>query len=159
GIPVERDHRYRSGEVPDHSPPFPAYHRRRSSLRHGRRTGQPHRRDLVCGRIVIPRNRVVLIPGIDIRRMCLRVLVTLLAFLALGSRLSAQVRPVPEEKEQTAFLLIDHFGKLIEDRDGIETFKWISKGLQLRLDSTFIYGDSALIANDDRVHAYGNGII
>jgi len=56
-------------------------------------------------------------------------------------------------------ILIDHFGKLIEDRDGIESFKWISKGLQLRLDSTYIYADSALIANEDRIYAYGNVII
>ena len=96
---------------------------------------------------------------ITIVRSGLRLLALLLAVLAAGPRLAAQVRPVPAEKEQTAYIIIDHFGKLIEDRDGIETFKWISKGLQLRLDSTYIYGDSALIANEDRVYAYGNVII
>lgn len=76
-----------------------------------------------------------------------------------GAALLAQVRPVPVEKRQAAFILIDHFGRLVEDRGGLETFKYISNGLQLRLDSTFIYGDSALIANEDRVYAYGNVII
>ena len=98
-------------------------------------------------------------PWRTIQRSAFRERLMLLALLAMASQLSAQVRPVPAEKEQTAYIIIDHFGKLIEDRDGIETFKWISKGLQLRLDSTFIYGDSALIANEDRVYAYGNVII
>lgn len=56
-------------------------------------------------------------------------------------------------------ILIDHFGKLIEDIQGIETVKWISKGLQLRIDSTNIYADSAVIFGEDRVFAYGNVVI
>ncbi|HJW28526.1 MAG TPA: OstA-like protein, partial [Saprospiraceae bacterium] len=53
----------------------------------------------------------------------------------------------------------DHFGKLIEDLQGAEDVKWISKGLQLRIDSTNIYADSAVIYGEDRVFAYGNVVI
>ena len=56
-------------------------------------------------------------------------------------------------------IIIDHFGKLIEDKQGIETIKWISRGLQLRIDSTFIYADSAVIYGEDRVHAYQDVVI
>ncbi len=56
-------------------------------------------------------------------------------------------------------IIIDHFGKLIEDREGLETVKWISRGLQLRIDSTFIYADSAVIFGEERVFAYGNVVI
>ena len=56
-------------------------------------------------------------------------------------------------------ILIDHFGKLIEDKEGIEPVKWISQGLQLRIDSTYIYADSAVIFGEDRIFAYGNVVI
>ena len=56
-------------------------------------------------------------------------------------------------------ILIDHFGKLIEDREGVEPIKWISKGLQLRIGNSFIYADSAVIFGEDRVHAYGDVVI
>ncbi len=57
------------------------------------------------------------------------------------------------------FIIIDYFGKLIEDTEGFESVKWISKGLQLRVDSTNIYADSAVIFNDERLFAYGNVVI
>lgn len=56
-------------------------------------------------------------------------------------------------------VIVDLFGKLIEDVQGRERVQWISQGLQLRIDSTFIYGDSAVIFNQDRVYAYGNVVI
>ncbi len=56
-------------------------------------------------------------------------------------------------------IIIDHFGKLIEDRQGVESVKWISQGLQLRIDSTNIYADSAVIFAENRVFAYGNVVI
>ena len=57
------------------------------------------------------------------------------------------------------FIIIDHFGKLIEDKQGVIPVKWISQGLQLRIDSTNIYADSAVIYGDNRVYAYGNVVI
>lgn len=64
------------------------------------------------------------------------------------------------QKDTTGgLILIDHFGKLIEDKQGIESIKWISQGLQLRIDSTFIYADSAVIYGEDRVHAYHDVVI
>jgi len=91
----------------------------------------------------------------------LRGLLVMCLFLS-GSMLSiAQIRPapVPVDTSKTQFIIIDHFGKLIEDKEGIETVKWISQGLQLRLDSTNIYADSAVIFGEDRVYAYGNVVI
>jgi lipopolysaccharide export system protein LptA len=72
-----------------------------------------------------------------------------------------QVRPVQSSQDTTSpkFIIIDHFGKLIEDKEGIEAVKWISQGLQLRVDSTYIYADSAVIFGEDRVYAYGNVVI
>ena len=57
------------------------------------------------------------------------------------------------------FIIIDHFGKLIEDKQGIESIKWISQGLQLRLDSTYIYADSAVIFGDERLYAFKDVVI
>lgn len=56
-------------------------------------------------------------------------------------------------------IIIDHFGKLIEDMEGDESVKWISKGLQLRIDSTYIYADSAVIFGEERMSAFGNVVI
>ncbi len=72
-----------------------------------------------------------------------------------------QVKPLPaaSDTSKAKFILIDHFGKLIEDKEGIESIKWISQGLQLRIDSTNIYADSAVIFGEDRVYAYGNVVI
>jgi lipopolysaccharide export system protein LptA len=75
--------------------------------------------------------------------------------------ISAVVSGQQTRKDTTSggFIIIDHFGKLIEDVQGRERVKWISSGLQLRIDSTYIYGDSAVIFNEDRVFAYGNVVI
>ncbi|MBK9984528.1 MAG: hypothetical protein IPP15_19545 [Saprospiraceae bacterium] len=67
-------------------------------------------------------------------------------------------QPVPDTSAKK-LIIIDHFGKLIEDREGIESVKWISEGLQLRIDSTNIYADSAVIFAENRVYAYGNVVI
>lgn len=76
------------------------------------------------------------------RRVFFSSLVLLLPLLVLG-----QVKPSPAASDtaKAKFIIIDHFGKLIEDKEGIETVKWISQGLQLRIDSTYIYADSAVI--------------
>ncbi|MDQ3017938.1 MAG: hypothetical protein M3R25_14595, partial [Bacteroidota bacterium] len=72
--------------------------------------------------------------------------------------ISAQVSPIAQDTSGDK-ILIDHFGKLIEDREGIESVKWISEGLQLRIDSTNIYADSAVIYAEDRVFAYKDVVI
>ncbi len=74
-------------------------------------------------------------------------------FMGLGQQ------QILEDTSKHGIILIDHFGKLIEDIRGAEHVKWISNGLQLRIDSTNIYADSAVIFNEDRVYAYGNVII
>ncbi len=56
-------------------------------------------------------------------------------------------------------ILIDHVGKLIKDEEGIEPIQYISNGLQLRIDSTYIYADSAVVYAQDRLEAFGNVII
>jgi lipopolysaccharide export system protein LptA len=65
----------------------------------------------------------------------------------------------PQDTSKAKFIIIDHFGKLIEDKEGVESVKWISQGLQLRIDSTYIYADSAVIFGEDRIFAYGNVVI
>src|SRR5687768_2950373 len=71
----------------------------------------------------------------------------------------AQTKQVVNDTSSKGLILIDHFGRLIEDKEGLETVKWISQGLQLRIDSTFIYADSAVIYGEDRIHAFGNVVI
>ncbi len=71
----------------------------------------------------------------------------------------AQSKQPASDTSARQVIIIDHFGKLIEDREGIESVKWISQGLQLRIDSTNIYADSAVIFAEDRVYAYGNVVI
>lgn len=86
------------------------------------------------------------------------VLVCINCISALGQ--SPIVKQQTETKDDsTSLIIIDHFGKFLEDRQGIDVIKWISQGLQLRLDSTYIYADSAVIWNEDRIYAYGNVII
>jgi len=82
-------------------------------------------------------------------------------FLVLPLLGFGQVKPRPAatDTSKAKFIIIDHFGKLIEDKEGLETIKWISQGLQLRIDSTYIYADSAVIFGEDRVYAYGNVVI
>ena len=63
------------------------------------------------------------------------------------------------DTSRSSKILIDHFGRLVEDREGLEAIKWISQGLQLRIDSTFIYADSAVIYGEERVFAYGDVVI
>ncbi len=93
-------------------------------------------------------------------RWVFRIALITLVFLfpLLGS---SQIRTSGIKKDTTKakFILIDHFGKLVEDLEGIEPVKWISKGLELRIDSTFIYADSAVIFGKDRLFAYGNVVI
>ncbi len=72
---------------------------------------------------------------------------------------SGQTRQISLDTSKGDLIIIDHFGKLIEDREGIEPVKWISQGLQLRIDSTFIYADSAAIFGENRVFAYGDVVI
>lgn len=73
--------------------------------------------------------------------------------------LSAQIRQTNADTTDGDVIIIDHFGKLIEDRAGSESIKWISQGLQLRIDSTNIYADSAVIYAEDRVFAYKDVVI
>lgn len=68
-------------------------------------------------------------------------------------------RTQPIDTSKGGRITIDYVGNLIEDLQGVEKVKWISNGFQLRIDSTNIYGDSAVIINDDRVFAYGNIVI
>lgn len=81
----------------------------------------------------------------------------------ISTYLAGQVKPTmpspANDAGDTTSIIIDHFGKLIEDKEGIEAIKWISQGLQLRVDSTFIYADSAVIFGENRVYAYGNVVI
>lgn len=79
--------------------------------------------------------------------------------LGLPIWLSAQSGTFPADTTKKGLIIIDHFGKLVEDLQGAEAAKWISNGLQLRIDSTNIYADSAVIFNEDRVFAYGNVVI
>lgn len=85
----------------------------------------------------------------------------ILWYVLLPFILQAQVKPVPAAPDTSGpgFVIIDHFGKLIEDKQGIESVKWISQGLQLRVDSTYIYADSAVIFGDTKVFAYGDVVI
>ncbi len=82
-----------------------------------------------------------------------------LAFMLLSGLSFGQVRSELKDTSQKDVILIDHFGKLIENREGIESVKWISQELQLRIDSTFIYADSAVIYADTRVFAYKDVVI
>src|SRR5688572_21517527 len=84
-----------------------------------------------------------------------------LAWILLTPFLSfSQVNKSQATQDTSArFIIIDHFGKLIEDKQGVIPVKWISQGLQLRIDSTNIYADSAVIYGDNRVYAYGNVVI
>lgn len=65
----------------------------------------------------------------------------------------------PADTAKHDYILIDYFGKFVEDIQGQDHIKWISDTLQLRIDSTNIYADSAVIFNDNRINAYGNVII
>ncbi|HUR31000.1 MAG TPA: OstA-like protein, partial [Saprospiraceae bacterium] len=84
----------------------------------------------------------------------------MIPFITLISQISyGQKTPAPQDTASDNIILIDHFGKLIEDREGREPIKWISQGLQLRIGSSFIYADSAVIFGEDRVNAYGDVVI
>jgi len=82
----------------------------------------------------------------------------ILAFVGMPFFLSGQ-NNVQQDTSKKSIIIIDHWGKLIEDLQGQEHVKWISNGLQLRIDSTNIYADSAVIFNEDRIYAYGNVVI
>jgi len=63
------------------------------------------------------------------------------------------------DTSKNSVIIIDYSGKYVEDLQNLEHVKWLSHGLQLRIDSTNIYADSAVVFNDNRVYAYGNVII
>lgn len=65
----------------------------------------------------------------------------------------------PADTTKPGIIIIDYFGKFVEDVQNQDHIKWISDTLQLRIDSTNIYADSAVIFNDNRIYAYGNVII
>ncbi|MBP7238810.1 MAG: hypothetical protein KBA14_01175 [Saprospiraceae bacterium] len=83
-------------------------------------------------------------------------MIILLPFISIGQVRQQESQP---DTAKNRMILIDHFGKLIEDKEGIEPVKWISQGLQLRIDSTYIYADSAVIFGEDRIFAYGDVVI
>lgn len=87
-------------------------------------------------------------------RFWLTTLSLLLAVIAWGQRAVPAVQDTSKDK----FIKIDYVGKMLQDIHG-EDVKWLSQGLQLRIDSTNIYADSAVIYGDERVLAYGNVII
>ncbi len=69
-----------------------------------------------------------------------------------GTLLSvAQVQPAtaPADTSKGQIVIVDHIGNFIEDKEGFETVKWLYNGLQLRIDSTNIYADSAVIFGED----------
>ena len=92
-------------------------------------------------------------------QMGMKTLILSLIWILLPLLISAQSQPVSRDTLSDDVIIIDHVGKLIEDLQGLETIKWLSKGLQLRIDSTNIYADSAVIFNDERVFAYGDVVI
>lgn len=96
-------------------------------------------------------------PGV-VRKAFVSCLMVLISTYLTGQVKPAMPSPAKDAGDTTS-IIIDHFGKLIEDKEGIEAIKWISQGLQLRVDSTFIYADSAVIFGENRVYAYGNVVI
>jgi lipopolysaccharide export system protein LptA len=66
---------------------------------------------------------------------------------------------VQPDTSKNGIISIDYSGKYIEDLQNLDHVKWLSHGLQLRIDSTNIYADSAVVFNDNRVYAYGNVVI
>jgi lipopolysaccharide export system protein LptA len=87
-------------------------------------------------------------------RMLVLSLTILMPFFA-----SAQTHPIQKKDTSGQEIIIDYVGKILEDKAGTESVKWLSHGLQLRIDSTNIYADSAVIYGEDRIHAFGNVII
>jgi lipopolysaccharide export system protein LptA len=82
----------------------------------------------------------------------------LLLWLALPN-ISAAQRRIEQDTNKGGVIKIIHVGNMIEDLQGFDKIKWISNGFRLRIDSTNMFGDSAVIINDDRVFAYGNIVI
>ena len=93
--------------------------------------------------------------GIPVK-LILSWMIVLLPFISFG-----QVQPPGTQPDTTKnrIILIDYIGKYIEDTEGPETVKWISQEVQFRIDSTYIYADSAVIFGEDRIFAYGNVVI
>src|SRR5258706_7250295 len=89
--------------------------------------------------------------------MSARALISII-FIWFPMIIIAQTEPA-QDTSHNQIIIIDHFGNLVEDRRGIESVKWISQGLQLRIDSTNIYADSAVIYGDNRIYAYKNVVI
>ena len=95
------------------------------------------------------------------KRYCMRVprLIVICLFIPLLWCSGTLTGYAQADTSKGDVIIIDYFGKLIEDKQGLETVKWISNELQLRIDSTFIYADSAVIYEEERVFAYGDVII
>jgi lipopolysaccharide export system protein LptA len=88
-----------------------------------------------------------------------RILFSVMLLLPFAGLSQATASGGDTDTTREKFIIIDHFGKLVEDMEGVEPVKWISNGLQLRIDSTNIYADSAVIFGEDRLYAYGNVVI
>lgn len=67
--------------------------------------------------------------------------------------------PVIADDTSDNDILIDHIGTYVEDHQGIESIKWMSNNVQLRIDSTYIYTDSAVVYGKERLFAYGNVVL
>jgi lipopolysaccharide export system protein LptA len=104
----------------------------------------------------IPVCKKAIIPILSSQGIQFSLLLLLLPMLSNG-----QVKSTPLKADTTApqFIIIDHVGNMIENTEGIEPVKWLSKGLQLRKDSTYIYADSAVIFGEDRVYAFKDVVI
>jgi len=89
------------------------------------------------------------------KKLCIAIYLILMPLLVIG-----QVKQPPQnDTSSNNIILIDDVRKLIQDNEGIESVKWLSQGFQLRIDSTNIYGDSAVIYGENRVHAFKEIII
>ena len=93
--------------------------------------------------------------GIPVK-LILSWMIVLLPFISFSQVQQPGTQP---DTTKNRIILIDYIGKYIEDTEGPETVKWISQEVQFRIDSTYIYADSAVIFGEDRIFAYGNVVI
>ena len=92
-------------------------------------------------------------------RATLQIIILFLLPALLPSGLLAQSERTKTDTSRREYFLIDHMGRLIEDSEGPIPIKWISGGMQLRIDSTYIYADSSVIFGEERMYAYQNVVI
>lgn len=92
-------------------------------------------------------------------RATLHIIILLLLPALLPTGLKAQSERTKTDTSRREFFLIDHMGRLIEDSEGAIPIKWISGGMQLRIDSTYIYADSAVIFGEQKMYAYQDVVI